>query len=607
MALPPIREIAYNKEKLGYFGELGSGAHARIRFLQSAVSKEELDNITLIEQIPGSERWDIRDLFQRDVDMVRVEGAILPYLKDADKVKFFNPLTLVLLPISNEGVVNPDVPFVEPIPLEKEGHKYTKYERSGLLSFEVHNDIHAYSRVQWHDAKVRLVAIDGQHRLSALKFWKNAGGPSDLDNWQIPVVILGIFKADDDSNHKPDNLLEIVRRTFVYINQKAEKVNEARLILLNDEAVADVCTQDLVQESHKNDCLSDSDINKARLPLFFFDWRGQVNWQEDMESSTDVSAPGAILSIVEIRDWIKHYVLSDRVNAILGVDELEPPLSDRYRAENLLTNEDARRVRAQFMNLIYPGFSHLLEQFDPFRKYVEKVRSLESTRTSQSEAATYAFARLRFGTEPPITRQMKAVVDTEYQSIVGQLGHLRDDCFDQIIHRDIGKRALIYSFATLKISLDNFADGTSTWLDHATWFVPKVNAVYQNGWFKSRDQLKAEQAKILTHITIDPSANIVNYRINDVPKAFGLLLALLVAREGLSEFTDEQRAELWDQYGGALDAALRKGFRKEHRTRERDIFKGTNAEFIDHVNKLAGEDVSKRLTFIRTKLLPSSV
>ena len=70
MPLPPVSELKYNQQKLGYFGELGSGANARIRFLQSAVTKDELDNITLIEHIPGSERWQIRDLFQRDVDML---------------------------------------------------------------------------------------------------------------------------------------------------------------------------------------------------------------------------------------------------------------------------------------------------------------------------------------------------------------------------------------------------------------------------------------------------------------------------------------------------------------------------------------------------------
>ena len=147
MTLPPVDELKYNKEKLGYFGELGNGAHAQIRFLQSAVTKDELDDITLIEHIAGSERWDIRDLFQRDVDMSRVDQSILPYLKDPTKVKFFNPLTLVLLPVDvTTGTPDSDVHYVKPEEISKDGHPYIKYERDGLFCLEKHKQIAAYSK-----------------------------------------------------------------------------------------------------------------------------------------------------------------------------------------------------------------------------------------------------------------------------------------------------------------------------------------------------------------------------------------------------------------------------------------------------------------------------
>src|SRR2546423_113482 len=137
MTLPPVTELKYNKMKHGYFGELGNGAHACIRFLQSAITKDELDDITLIENIAGSDRWNIRDLFQRDVDMARVEESILPYLKDPTKVKFFNPLTLILLPINDTtGAVDFEVPYVKPASVTQGEHKYTEYERDGLFSYK---------------------------------------------------------------------------------------------------------------------------------------------------------------------------------------------------------------------------------------------------------------------------------------------------------------------------------------------------------------------------------------------------------------------------------------------------------------------------------------
>src|SRR4051794_38872800 len=102
MTTPPdILLEEYSQKKLGYFGELGAGANARVMFLQTAITRDELDDITLIENIPGSEKWDVRDLFQRDVDKVRVQQSIVPWLQDKSTVKFFNPLTLILLPLDD--------------------------------------------------------------------------------------------------------------------------------------------------------------------------------------------------------------------------------------------------------------------------------------------------------------------------------------------------------------------------------------------------------------------------------------------------------------------------------------------------------------------------
>lgn len=604
MPLPPVTEVKYTNQKLGYFGELGNGAYARIRFLQSAVTKDELDNITLIENIPGSERWNIRDLFQRDVDMTRVEESILPYLKDVTKVKFFNPLTLVLLPIvAGTGEVDASISYVKPATISKDGHEYTCYERDGAFCYQVHNKVAAYSELHWHDNKVKLVAIDGQHRLSALKFWKDIPGNKDLDDWQIPVVILGVFRADEDPAHVPANLLEIVRKTFVYINSRAEEVNEARRILLDDEEIAAVCAQELVQASHKNDCLPEVTMDREKLPLLFFDWRGQVRWRKEEGEGADVSAPGSVLKIVEIYDWLCTYILGDSPDLALQLDDLDPPLSDNYRDRHVLSHEDTNRVRNQFMKVVYPGIARLLEHFYPFHVYVTKIRDFEKKQREQSDAAVHVFQKLRFGSHPVLLGKMKELVDEKYAAVVEQLRTMRHDCFDELIERDIGMRAIVYAMAALKKTRDDFAKKTLEWKEHAEWFVPKINAVYKAGWFKAQADLEKTKSKVLTHICFDTAGSIINYKMADVPKALGSLLALLVIREDLKKFTAAERATLWDAYGDALDSVLRKGFRKEQRLRLKDSFAGTQPEFIAEVNKKADKQVSERLKLIKVEVI----
>ena len=138
MTAPPSTErTQYNHYKFGYYGQLGEGGNAVIKFIQTAITRDELDDITLIENIPGSEKWEVRDLFQRDVDDSRVLNSIVPYFQDPTKVKYFNPLTLILLPLDDTREnVDRDIPYVEPRPeTEGEGHDYDVFERPGYYEF----------------------------------------------------------------------------------------------------------------------------------------------------------------------------------------------------------------------------------------------------------------------------------------------------------------------------------------------------------------------------------------------------------------------------------------------------------------------------------------
>ena len=324
--LPPTPGIKYNKTKYGYFGELGAGAHAHVRFLQTALSVEELDTVTLIENMPGSEMWDVRDLFQRDVDKERVTQDILPYLKDDTKVKFFNPLTLALVPLAVSGQeIEGDLPHVPAQEIDDEGHAYTLFEWDNYYKFALHKSTPAFSYLMWNDHRVRIVAIDGQHRLSALKRWKNEPPISSqqLATWTIPVVVLGLFRTASKSSTA--SFLEIVRKTFVCINSQSLAINEARKILLDDESVNAVCTQELVQDSHSNDCLPLNMRDESKLPLLMFDWRGETR------NRVRVFAPGALKTVEEIRSWLSRYILGDDgsedQSSALGLDDLVPPLT----------------------------------------------------------------------------------------------------------------------------------------------------------------------------------------------------------------------------------------------------------------------------------------
>src|SRR5262249_31341022 len=149
-------------------------------------------------------------------------------------------------------------------------------------------------------------------------------------------------------------------------------------------------------------CLPDDKMDLKKLPLLFFDWRGQVKWRKEDGESVEIGAPGSVIKIDEIHAWLETYILEEKAQTVLQLEDLDPPLSKNFLDHKVLSHEDTLRIREQFMKVIYPGVSYLLEQFEPYRNYVLQIRSFEKTERNKSDAAGYVFQKLRFGSHPEL-------------------------------------------------------------------------------------------------------------------------------------------------------------------------------------------------------------
>ena len=94
----------------------------------------------------------------------------MPYFYNPTKIKFFNPLTIVLLPVDHRGQVLSSVH-------ESQRNDDTYMKDRTSVVFEA-DDFYKvietpaapeFARIEWNSSKVKLIAVDGQHRLSALK------------------------------------------------------------------------------------------------------------------------------------------------------------------------------------------------------------------------------------------------------------------------------------------------------------------------------------------------------------------------------------------------------------------------------------------------------
>ena len=197
MPLPPNQPaIIFNNEKWGVYGELGEGSGVRIRFIQTAIEPNEFEKNKLVPDIQGSERWDVRDLFQREIDEDRV-GEIKQYLENNDDVKFFNPLTLVVLPMNeNKTQVIKETSYLTEDAEKIGGQDYKSYLRKNFFKINIDQN-HDFGRIAWNDKSCNIAAIDGQHRLSALKRMHQEGN-LDGFRWKVPVVLLTIEKISNE-------------------------------------------------------------------------------------------------------------------------------------------------------------------------------------------------------------------------------------------------------------------------------------------------------------------------------------------------------------------------------------------------------------------------
>ena len=394
-------------------------------------------------------------------------------------------------------------------------------EREGFYRIQWIEDSEEFARLRWNDKRSRLVAIDGQHRLSALKRFlvdhDSGKARENFMSWRIPVIVVS-FRAV--KGNEPPSVLEVVRSIFIYINTQAHDVNRARAILLSDESINSVCTQELIQYSHENDVKKVDDRDVNTLPLLFYDWRGEES------NRNRISAPAAIKTVEEIRDWFELYILGedfgDSQKASLGIDPTHRLQS--VFGERRLPFSETNVVREHFREELLPALSHLLQSFTPYRSYVSGLRELETTymQGATRELAAHAFTKLRFGTSHA-PDQIRIDVEDVLDKIERDIEALKDAHLGRLIRMDIGMRGIVFAFGDLAAWF-TYPD----WTDYSKWFTSVLNQIYQDGWLTQGSR----HNKFLRHVAIDHNDQVVNYRLDDAQKALGSYVIMLVGTYG---------------------------------------------------------------------------
>lgn len=597
----------YNQSLSGVFGEFGQGGGAQIFFMQTAIRPKDLGKIALVSDIEGSEQWEVRDLFQRDVDIQRVSEGLVPYLLDTNSIKFFNPLTLTFIPPqAGNNEFTAVIPKMDFTTQQVDGYSYQCIENAGNFRFRHVTDSHENGVVEWNDSTMSLVAIDGQHRLSALKnIWDDKAGRQhiDFESWTIPVVIFGVRSIDEERT-RSQRTLDVIRRTFVYINTEAKAPTPTRQILLNDSLVNEICTQEFVQHFHSNDCKSKPDPDV--LPLFVFNWRGA------QKNSRTQKVVGALQSVADIRDWLEYYILGENWSAdqqlMLNVQPVgaTKALKNAFNARSLAP-ASIKTLRQQFNMHVLPGLAHIMQQFDPLKSYGAEVRNIEKTFLERTPESRHAFQQFRFGgskahhTLTEIIGQVEMHIEEEINDAYSKIPDL--------LQKDIGMRGIMYACGHLYDHLRKDL-GFNDFMAYAVWFTDMLNKLNAEGWFgnfrQGASQAARQVAPFHVQITISHQDSTINYRLNDAKGALGGLLVMLISAQAATS-GKLGKSKFNEYFGNArerVQSTLISGYKKQVGPQIKESMpdktvKEQNKVIKKEAEKKASEHLSKLEAHIR--------
>lgn len=330
-----------------------------IPYFQGVMSLEEATKeLKLVENLPSDLRsmWRLEELFQREIDWERVEQQIVNgYLRRSDKLQFFNSLTVALLPLDDRqhlasSYVDPENPPPMESELAPENWDLTNVGRVQVIKLRGTN----HASLRWDPKRVFPAAIDGQHRLAALKRYVERGNLSSKElATTISVIYLILdnrvgFQMQENAATNENPILTAIREIFIDLNKSAKAVSRTRQILLDDQTIESRCVRALLAGRI-------GDKEDGVLPLGLVHWQGEVGAKFNIGERT---AP--FITTVEL--------LNSIIGIILDLQPPKDPLNDGQVVKFVESLENTFNLSQVIADnpLRYPQHQH------PLIEYVQK-------------------------------------------------------------------------------------------------------------------------------------------------------------------------------------------------------------------------------------------
>lgn len=198
----------FELKRTGTFGNFSAAGSFPVNYVLSSFDIEDLKHLTFARELV-TDSLDFEMMMQRDIDEERARKELAEYIYPSNKsetelesnIAFFPPIIVAILRVKDDKIL-PYYP--DSSATEEDGLVHSKwgnlFEIKGFSdeSSKQTSELGGY-RVQKSPVEIglntnsdgaRLVVIDGQHRLFAIKEMLETDKKSALENLHLPVCVV---------------------------------------------------------------------------------------------------------------------------------------------------------------------------------------------------------------------------------------------------------------------------------------------------------------------------------------------------------------------------------------------------------------------------------
>ena len=577
-----------------------------VPYLAAAMPVQSVvDQINLVEDIPEETQlnWSLEELFQRDIDWKRVEDELVRgYLKARRELSFFNSLTIALLPQTGSKIEESYGP-----PEYSPDAVYPSWEQIDVGNIRVeYNSDRSIGAIRWHKQRVFPVAIDGQHRLAALKqYCKDLHQNQPELETKIPLLLLILDERVGFKGRPEESIIVTLRKIFIDLNKNARDVPKSRVILLEDRNIQSVCVRTLLAQNVQE--------SSDALPLSVVTWKEDEAKFDSGYSITSVLNLNEIVGYclghsLELPDLLEKEVVERYVGNILGKLQLDAEIQKTIKDHTELLTERKEAfnfekmhidaLKEAFLEQWAPYIIRIFREFVPYKKYLSTAKQINAidgmlaNYLLLSEKKQAQFQEEKKSEDPTFNPQ------SEIDAPLRMLENLKENEWAFYV---VFQKALFINFFTLEAQSPSLFDDNRSRKDFLTWWIGQVNTLHKQGVFNL--DWKAEKGKtdLWLGIATNPGSGSIQYSQAAANRISSFITICIYFKHDNEQQDESQFAAGLADDNPSLPRAARNAFKTVRNGLESLIKVKTTADEIDDqtLEKRVKQELIKRLKAIR--------